>query len=101
MSLSDFLFPNLEEEKQPTMATPAIDAVNGTLNNVIQNLPLGENNSGDPAGDAIQSTGGGLLHSTIRQEDDETLTNLKMRRRYSRGGFTRALNQLATMLHEE
>ena len=67
MSLKDFLFPNLsEEENQPTMATQAEDAVNGTLNNVIQNLPLGENNSGEPAGDAIQSTGPGLLHSTIR-----------------------------------
>ena len=102
MSLKDFLFPNLsEEENQPTMATQAEDAVNGTLNNVIQNLPLGENNSGEPAGDAIQPTAPGLLHSTIRQEDNETLANLKTRRRYSRGSFTRALNQLASMLHEE
>ena len=63
MSLKDFLFPHLSEEKnQPTMATQAEDAGNGTLNNVIQNLPLGQ----DQPGDAIQSTSTGLLHSTIR-----------------------------------
>ena len=42
MSLSDFFFPNLEnqeESQNPTMATQALDAANGTLKDVIQNLP--------------------------------------------------------------